>query len=250
MYIEDDIKLGSRIKTNIGVHASALTVNNEFFYSVQPRFSGRYLINENWAVKSSFASMQQYIHLLSNANVGLPTDLWLPATDRVPPQRSLQGAVGIARTFTEVGVDFTVEGYYKTMDGLIEYKEGATFFDLNESWEDLVTIGKGESYGAEVLLHKKKGKTNGWVGYTLSWTNRKFDEINDGIKYPYKYDRRHDISVVLNHAFNDRIEVSGAWVYGTGNALTIPHATYLGTEVSPITSFGRTFPGFALRFKE
>ncbi len=219
-YVEDEISIGDNFKANIGVHASAFDVENELYWSVQPRIGLRYLLPGDVALKASYATMTQYLHLLTNEGVGLPTDLWLPSTARIKPESSWQAALGVAKTFRDQ-FEFSVEGYYKKMNGLISYKEGASFIDFGD-WQDKVEQGEGESYGAEVFVQKKKGKTTGWLGYTLSWTNRKFENINSGNVYPFRYDRRHDISAVLIHEFNDRISISGTWVYGTGNAITLP----------------------------
>ena len=173
--------------------------------------------------------MKQNIHLLSNSSVGLPSDLWVPALDSVPSQTSKQWAANVSTELYGGTYEFSVEGYYKTMSNLITYKEGYSNLSSTESWENSVeTGGEGESYGGELFLQKKKGNTTGWIGYTLSWTNRRFDNISFGDWYPYKYDRRHDFSLVLSHKFNDRIDVGGTWVYGTGNAMTFPQAVYLG----------------------
>lgn len=202
-------------------------MNQKFYYSVQPRFSGRYLLNENWAIKASYAKMQQYIHLLSNTNIGLPTDLWVPATDSVAPQQSWQVATGVARSFSKYGLEFSVEGYFKKMDGLIEYKEGSSFLGSEQSWENKVEKGQGWAYGAEVLLQRKIGRISGWVGYTLSWTMRQFDNLNNGEIFPYKYDRRNDLSVVATFKINDKIDAGMTWVYGSGQAVTLPVAQYM-----------------------
>lgn len=236
-YIEDDFKIGSRIKVNPGLHASAFWVNGEFYRSIQPRFSGRMLLSPNWSVKASWANMYQFIHLLSNSNVGLPTDLWVPATDRVRPQRSWQAAAGIARTIPKLNLELTVEGYYKEMQDIIEYKEGASFIGFEPDWQDQVERGHSWSYGTEVLLQRTKGKTTGWIGYTLSWTWRQFDNINHGLKYPAKYDRRHDVSVVLNHKFSKKVDAGFTWVFGTGSAITMPVAQYSGGQPSILDNF-------------
>lgn len=170
--------------------------------------------------------MQQYLHLLSNSGVSLPTDLWLPVTDKVKPQFSQQIAIGAAKTIFDDKYEISVEGYYKTMKNLIAYKNGESFIGATDWQEKVETDGKGWSYGAEVFLQKKFGKTNGWVGYTLSWTERQFENLNFGNKFPYRYDRRHDISVVIIHKINDKIEISGTWVYGTGNAVSFPQQIY------------------------
>jgi hypothetical protein len=238
VYIEDDFKIGSRQKMNLGVHASGFLVDGEFYRSIQPRMSYRLMVDENWAAKASFTSMYQYIHLLTNANVGLPTDLWVPSTATIKPQLAYQGAVGIARTFKDYGLEFSVEGYYKYMTGLVEYKEGAAFFGESTDWQAKVVQGNGWAYGSEFFLQKKLGKTTGWIGYTLSWTKRQFDELNNGNVFAYKYDRRHDMSFVLMHEFNKKVDCGLTWVYGTGNATTLPLATYQGTTVSPLSQLG------------
>ncbi|HZY79278.1 MAG TPA: TonB-dependent receptor plug domain-containing protein, partial [Cyclobacteriaceae bacterium] len=221
IYVEDDIKMFENLKVNAGLHASAFNVDSRWYHSVQPRISARYLITPVLSIKASYASMMQYIHLLTNAGLGLPTDLWVPSTGLVKPQRANQAALGLARNIKS-DYEVSIEGYYKKMYNLIEYKEGASFLNTTSDWQDKVAInGKGESYGSEVLLQKKKGKVTGWIGYTLSWTNRQFDELNNGKEFPYKYDRRHDVSIALTHEWNKRMDFSMAWVYGSGNAITL-----------------------------
>lgn len=223
-YAEDDITLTNKLRMNAGLHYSGFVVNGRYYNSLQPRISARYLVDKNLSIKASYANMTQYIHLLTNGGLGLPTDLWVPATKRVSPQRSWQAALGAARTFN--GYEVSIETYYKEMNGLIEYQEGASYFNLGSDWQDKVTKGRGASYGAEFLVQKKTGQLSGWVGYTLSWTNRQFDDINFGKWFPYKYDRRHDISVVSVYDVSKRFSISGTWVFGTGNAVTIPESTY------------------------
>ena len=230
LYGEDDVHLTDRLKANVGLHSSGFLVNDEFYTSVQPRVSTRFLLPSDWAVKASYALMRQYIHLLSNSTVGLPTDLWLPATERVRPQWSRQFGVGLARQLKDQ-YEFSLEGYYKTMTNLIEYREGASFlvsFGESEDWQDRVEIGQGWSYGAELFVQKKRGRTTGWIGYTLSWSKRRFDRLNQGHTFPYRYDRRHDLALVLTHQLTRSANFSLTWVYGTGNAATLPVARYYG----------------------
>jgi len=223
-YVEDDIKISNSLRVNVGLHYSSFLVNKKFYNALQPRISMRYLVGHNLSIKGSFATMAQYIHLLTNGGLGLPTDLWVPATDRVKPQRSWQAALGAARTFH--GIEVSLELYYKQMSNLIAYKEGASFFNLGSDWQDKVASGNGDSKGMEVLIQKKTGKLSGWIGYTLSWTYRQFDELNFGKRFPYKYDRRHDISIVAVYEVNPRFTISSTWVYGTGSALTLPLTEY------------------------
>ena len=221
VYIEDDWKLSDNIKANLGIHYSGFMVGDKYYDHIQPRLALRYLFRKNWSLKASYAAMQQYIHLLTNTNVGLPTDLWVPATEKILPQNSQQVAAGFAKTLPK-GFSLSIEGYYKWMENLIEYTDGATWLNTSDDWQEKVEIGRGWSYGAELFVERKLGATTGWVGYTLSWTERQFDNINFGEKYPYKYDRRHDVSIVLNHKFSKRFDMSLTWVYGTGNAVTLP----------------------------
>ena len=235
LYAEDDVRLTDLLKANLGLHTSGFLVDGEIYTSLQPRVSLRYLLPSDWAVKASYAQMRQYIHLLSNSTVGLPTDLWLPATERVRPQRSQQVGVGLARQLREQ-YEFSIEGYYKTMDELIEYREGASFlvgFGESEDWQDKVETGRGWSYGAELFLQKKRGRTTGWAGYTLSWSRRRFDGLNEGRSFPYRYDRRHDAALVLSHQVSRSFSLSVTWVYGTGNAVTLPLARYYSDAIAP-----------------
>ncbi len=226
VYLEDDWKITPKLKVNIGAHAAGFWVQNNFYRSLQPRFSGRYLLRDNWSIKASYATMMQFIHLLANSNVGLPTDLWVPATKLIRPQRSYQGAVGFAKSLKRNTYELSVEGYYKEMRDIIDYLDGANFIGQSTNWEQKVAQGRGWSYGAEFFFQKKKGKYTGWIGYTLSWTNRQFAKINDGKVYPYKYDRRHDISFVNLYKLSNKADIGVTWVYGTGNAISLPLQSY------------------------
>ena len=162
--------------------------------------------------------MSQSVHMLSNSNVSLPTDLWVPATSRIEPMRSYQSAAGI---FYSLGpVDLSVEGYYKTMENVLEYRDGASFFGSTSGWEDKVAMGRGWSYGVEFLAQKKTGRLTGWIGYTWSKAMRQFDRegniINLGNPFPAKYDRRHDLSITAAYDINKTIDVAATFVFGTG----------------------------------
>jgi len=223
-YIEDDFSLTDKLRFNFGLHGSRFEVRGKEFYSLQPRISGRYLLNPTTSLKASYSEMRQFIQLLANSGIGLPTDLWVPATDQLEPQEAWQVAVGAAKTIGPFEV--SVEAYYKEMENLIEYREGATYFNTDDDWEDKVAVGRGDSYGVELLIQRKTGRLSGWVGYTLSKTTRQFDELNFGREFPYRYDRRHDLSVVSVYKLNDRINISGSWVYGTGNAVSLPESRF------------------------
>lgn len=231
LYVEDDWKITRNLKANFGLHGAGFWVQGNFYRSLQPRVSARYLLPYNWCVKASYANMTQFIHLLANSSIGLPTDLWVPATRRIKPQQSWQGAMGIAKSLNNNSYEFSVEGYYKEMRNIIDYLDGANFIGGANDWENKVAQGKGWSYGVEVLLQKKKGRYSGWIGYTLSWTNRQFSAINFGKVYPYKYDRRHDISIVNVYKISNKVDIALTWVYGTGNAISLPLQSYVAANI-------------------
>lgn len=229
LYIEDDFLITPELKVNFGLHGSGFSVNNKFYKSLQPRISGRYLLSPQLSWKASYARMTQYIHLLSNVGIGLPTDLWVPATAKIGPENSYLVSTGAAYNLRNQ-YEFSIETYYKKMKGLIEYKDGANYLDVENDWQTKVEQGQGQSYGAEFFVQKKTGRITGWVGYTLSWTNRKFANINEGKTFPYRYDRRHDVEITASYRLKKNKELSMTWVYGTGAAVTLPQSSYLQAQ--------------------
>lgn len=244
VYVEDTWKPNTWLKINAGFRLSHFQAENKNYFRPEPRIATAVMLRPDLSFKASYARMNQYIHLLSNTGVGLPTDLWVPSTAKIAPQQSSQVAAGFAKDFEKQGLALTVEGYYKTMNNIVNYKEGASFLLIDGPegadkirWDDNITSGRGWSYGAEVLLQKKTGRLSGWIGYTLSWTQWQFDELNFGKKFFPRYDRRHDLSVVGIYEISKRITLSGTWVYGTGNALTLPQSNYTAFTHSPIPRF-------------
>ncbi len=226
LYLEDDLKINDFLKINVGGHLANFNTQETSYLSFQPRLSTRILLSKDWSIKASYAEMHQHIHLLSSTSAGLPTDIWVPSTDSVPPEFSRQVSASVNHSFFNGHFEFSVETYYKTLSDLVTLKEGAEIIGFDD-WQNKVELGgEGRSYGLELFLQKKKGKTTGWIGYTLSWSDRKFDNVNFGNWYPYKYDRRHDISIVLSHKFSDRIDAGVTWVFGTGNNITLEEASY------------------------
>lgn len=224
-YIEDEVTFIRWLKGNLGMHTSGYHTNGKTYSSIQPRASLSFLIHHKWAVKFSYVRMRQYIQLLSNSGAGLPTDLWLPSTSRVPPQKAWQIAAGIVRTIDARALDISIEGYYKEIDGVIAYREGSYFVGSNQNWEDAITSGRGWAYGAEMYVRRTRGRTTGWISYTLAWSKRRIPELNDGRIFPHRYDRRHDVSITLMHDFGRR-KISASWVYSSGHTLTLAHSRY------------------------
>ncbi len=231
LYAEDDWQLLPSLYANIGLHASAFMVSGRLYHSLQPRMGLRYVLPNNWAVKAAYTQMNQYIHLLSNNGTALPTDIWVPSTDKVGPMTSRQVALGIGKTSNKQAWEFSLEGYYKTMHNMIEYTEPTGLLTQDVlRWDRNVSIGKGWSYGGELMITRKKGKLTGWLGYTLAWSTRQFPDINNGQIFPYKYDHRHDIELLLNYAITKNWEFSAAWRFTSGSPLTLPVASYEGVE--------------------
>ena len=221
-YAEDEFSITPRLNLNAGLHFSLFNVRNTSYTSLQPRLSARYQLTDNVAIKASYTKMNQYIHLLSSYNITLPNDLWVPTTDRIKPMRSHQYSLGTYYTGIE-GWELSAETYYKDMRNIIEYKDGATFLGSSYNWEEKVEMGKGRSYGLELMAQKTTGKTTGWIAYTLAKSERKFDKsgINMGEWFPHKYDRRHHINVTATHKISEKIDISAAWEFYTGGVFTV-----------------------------
>lgn len=251
IYVQDDWDLSSKIKVNAGLRyswfqqvgaykiyktdANGNRTDSTVYTSgqpvkvyggLEPRFTLRYAVNDETSIKASVTRNLQYIHLVSNSGSTLPTDIWVPSTYKVKPQISWLYATGLFKNFSNNMFETSVEIYYKSMQNQIEYQEGYTPNTLQDT-ENFFTFGKGWSYGSEFFINKTKGKLTGWIGYTLSWTYRKFPNLNFGEKYFAKYDRRNDLSVVALYELNNRWRLSATFVYGSGNAATLPQRFYL-----------------------
>ena len=269
VYITDEFDLGSFIKINAGLRYSwfgqvgpyanytyegSKKVDSVTFAKgtlvksyggLEPRLNARFNISRTASLKASVARTNQYIHLVANNGTTFPTDIWSPSSLIVQPQKSWQYALGYFQNFNHNAVETSVELYYKNMENQIEYRSGYTPTTFKDVESDFV-FGRGYAYGAEFFVNKTKGKFTGWIGYTLSWTWRDFKDLNDGKRFPAKYDRRHDLSVVANYEFNKKWNVSAVFVFGSGNAITLPTGYYfieqnLVQDYSAINQY-RIFP--------
>lgn len=264
LYAEDDWNISTRWKANLGFRLSyfqhtgpydrfikgsdgtnidtisySSLENIQDYFRAEPRIALRYLINENSSLKGAFTVNYQNLHLANLATVSLPTDIWLPSTSLIPPQQSIQGNLGYFHNFFNNVLETSVEVYYKHMDNLVEYRDNSSFGDLvNDNPDNIMVLGSGRSYGAEFFIKKRLGKITGWIGYTLSWTERfNFDKnlvSYDGDFFYPRYDRRHDISVTATWEISKRWTLSGVFVYSTGNVLAVPSEFYfLGDDIIP-----------------
>lgn len=229
IYVEDQWSPWKWLKMNIGARASLYAIDGKVYPSIEPRVGVRALINKDIALKASYSYTTQYVHLLSNSSVSLPTDLWVPVTKNIAPMHSMIVAAGLS--YNILGqVEASVEGYYKRSVNLLEYKDGASFFGSSTGWQDKVVMGDGWSYGVEVLLQRKVGPVTGWIGYTwaraMHQFNREGQEINYGRPFHAKYDREHDLSITLQYNITKQIDIAGTFVYGTGTRATLGTQDY------------------------
>jgi outer membrane receptor protein involved in Fe transport len=251
IYVQDDWEINDKLKINAGLRYSVFqqigpykiykTDDNgnrldstvykkgqgvKTYGGIEPRLTLRYALDDETSIKASVTRNLQYIHLVSNSGTTLPTDIWVPSTYKVKPQISFLYAAGLFKNFKDNMYETSLELYYKQMQNQIEYQEGYTPNTLEDT-ENFFAFGKGWSYGSELFVNKTKGKLTGWVGYTLSWTWRKFAALNFGEKYAAKYDRRNDLSIVAMYEVNKKWKLSAAFVYGSGNATTLPQRFYI-----------------------
>lgn len=223
IYAEDNFDLGSRTSINAGLHLSLFNTQGKNYFSVQPRISARYRFDHGFSVKASYSKMAQYVHLLSSTPLSMPTDLWVPITKNIRPMYSNQYSAGGYYTGIP-GWEFSVEAYYKQMRNVLEYQNGVSFFGSSTNWEEKVEMGKGRSMGIEFMAQKTLGRTTGWLAYTLAKADRQFEVggINNGERFPYKYDRRHNVSLSINHKFSSRIDIAASWIFSSGGTATVP----------------------------
>ncbi len=196
-----------------------------FYPRLEPRLNVNYLINEESSIKASYTLTYQFIHLATTSGAQLPVDLWIPSSAKVKPQEANQWAMGYFRNFKNNRYEASAEVYYKKMYNQIEFKPFSRLF-LNANLENEMVFGKGEAYGLELYVKKKAGRWNGWIGYTWSRAYRQFDQLNKGEAYFFRYDRTHDFSTVISYTINKKWSATLVFVYGTGNAVTLPTSRY------------------------
>jgi hypothetical protein len=251
IYLQDDWDISEKIKINAGIRESFFQQIGKYktyvkdangnrtdsttygwgqpvktFYGFEPRLTIRYALDDETSLKAAITRNVQYIHLVSNAGTTLPTDIWVPSTLKVKPQISWQYALGLFKNFSDNTYETSLEIYYKDLQNQIEYEEGYTPATLEDT-ENFFTFGKAKSYGAEIFISKTRGRFTGWLGYTLSWVRRTFPELNNGEEFPAKYDRRHDLSLVGIYELSKKWKLSSTFVFGSGNAATLPERFYI-----------------------
>ncbi len=221
-------KWSGRLTSRLGIRSANYIVNNRIFNDIEPRISLNFLVNKHFSIKTSYARMQQPVHLLSTSNLDLPIDLWMPSTTKLPPSKGWITAVGAAWSNKDNSWDVSSEIYYKELTGIPFYKPGTFFLQTSlKNWENLLYHnGLNRSYGWEWLIRKTKGKWTGWLAYTLSRSTLRFPELNHGRPFPFKYDRTHSIDIVLRYKPSERFIMSMAWNFGSGLPVTLPVGEY------------------------
>ena len=222
LYADDDMTLGDRWQLNAGLRGVVYGVKGKSYPGIEPRLSASYLWTRGLHAKASYTQMHQYVHQLTTSLISMPTDLWVSVTKDFRPMSAQQWAVGLACDRYR-GWEFLLEGYWKEMHHVLEYVDGANFFGSSSGWASKVASGNGRSQGLELMARRTQGRTTGSASYTLSWSDRWFPDgsINGGKHYPYDYDRRHNLQLLLQHQLTKRIDVSANWSYLSGGRATV-----------------------------
>jgi hypothetical protein len=253
LFVQDEIQISSKLSMAAGLRFSSyqqlgpftsyitdegLTIVDtlsyrpntviQAYWNIDPRLSFNFRLKENASLKASYDRMHQYLHMAPVSSVSLPTDVWVPSSARLKPQRASQYSLGYFRNFPKQSLETSASAYYKSMNRQIEYRDGVIVgYSKGHNYDDSFIFGTGSSYGLELFLKKDIGKLTGWLSYTLSRTTRKFDDINQGNSFAAKYDRLHNFSWVNAYQLNERWSFSGVFTYSTGNALTLPVGRYI-----------------------
>ena len=221
IYVNDEMRLSERFSASLGIRAPGFFSDEASYYKIEPRASVKMALNSTSSLKASYTMMNQFLHLVPSSTASVPTEVWVPSTERTRPQLSTQYALGYFRNFQENGWESSLEVYYKDMKNQVLFKEGNQLIETLDV-DPLLTYGKGWSYGAEFFLRKNQGRFTGWLSYTLSWTNQKFEELNFGNTFPFRYDRRHNLALVGTYQLSKRWSLSGTFVFSSGNVYTVP----------------------------
>ena len=231
VYAEDDWTVASWLMANVGLRYSLFSVENKTYGSLEPRASVRFLLTPAMALKLSYARMAQGVHLLSSSNIVMPSDIWVPVTEKIPLMRSNQYAGGVNYEIMK-GLEVSVEGYYKTMDNVLEYNNGASWLNCTGDWQSLVSLGKGRSYGVELMAQRSVGNTTGWVSYTWAKSLRTFDrpgqELNGGREFLAGNDKRHNFNIVVVQRLGQHWKLSASWTYQSGRRGILANTSMYG----------------------
>jgi hypothetical protein len=228
VFAENIFKVSNRFSFNAGFNLTSFIMSDTTFFSFQPRILITCEIIKNLNIQAGYSRMNQYMHYLANSSASLPSDIWIPVSKKLLPEKSNQYNFGFTYSIKDqkFPLNFTLEGYYKDMFNLLEYQEGSNLFQGDELEEKIISGGVGEVYGIEFLVQKNYGRINGWIGYTWSKNMRQFEALNNGKPFPFVYDRRHDAVITVSYSLTEQIQLSAVWTYATGNSITFAQALY------------------------
>jgi len=225
LYSETDIVVNKHLLLRPGIHFSKYRFRDYQFTSAQPRLYVAYKLGAAGQIYASYSRMTQYLHLLTNPSLGINSDTWVPSTGLLHPEDSR--SLDLGYSFKKKDVSFTAAGYWKKMYNVTNYTEGKSFFiNTDSTWEQNVQTGKGWSYGLELMGEKSGRKLNMHIAYTLSWSWRQFDQINQGKKFPFKYDRRHNLNIAVTYKVDKSKDISLLWMIASGDLFTLPERIY------------------------
>jgi len=220
-YINDEWKWNDRISTNIGIRLPGFNSRDTSYFRIEPRVSLNVMVSEKSSIKFSYSGMNQFLHLIPSSTASVPNDIWIPSSEKTLPQISRQLSLGYFHNFKTNAYETSIELYHKTMDHQVLFREGNQLIQSLDV-DDLLEYGQGKSYGAEFFIRKNAGKLTGWISYTLSKTDQQFEALNFGEKFPFRYDRRHNLALTGNLEITDRWSVSSTFVYTSGSVYTLP----------------------------
>lgn len=228
-YFSDKYRIGLKLIASIGGRVVAYLFDDISEWSFEPRMSFNYKVNKSLLVSLSYDRMAQFTHLVNSTEQTLPSDMWFPSTKNILPEKSNQYSLGAFYSFSKKqNYSITFDLYYRQMYNLIESSNGLSFKGADDDWSNMVVgNGSGKVWGAELYAERKTGRFTGSVAYTLSKNMRHFDNFNKGEWYPYRYDRRHELTIMLNYEINEHMNFALNWVYMSGEATTLPTYKYL-----------------------
>ncbi len=220
-YMEHDWRISEKWRIDAGVHGSLFHIDGKTYHGISPRLSAAWRPAEGWALKAAYCHTVQYVHQLAQSYLALPTDQWIPISGHFKPQTADKVSLGLYWQSADGQLRASAEGYYKSMNHLIEYADEYYLRPPLEMWNARLTSGRGIAKGIDISVEKSMGKLTGHVGYSLAWADRTFAEKNGGRTYPARFDNRHTINVTLHWDINDKVQLNAAWTGHSGNRFTL-----------------------------
>ena len=227
LFINSKTKLTRNLLAEVGLRLNYYTAGSNLnqFLHFEPKILLTYTPNTNSSYFVSYTKQNQYLYLITTSSVGIPTDFWVASSESIPSQTAQEVSIGYNTNIIN-NIKFSISSYYRTMDKLLEYPYGITQFNEITTLQNDILIGSGQSYGLEVMVKKDYGKVKGWFSYTLGWSERQFNELNNNNKYFAKYDRRHNFALTSSYEYNSKLSIGLTQILSSGNRFTMPTSWY------------------------